>query len=99
MGTSGKVQIEGFASVHAKAFKDLSAKQQVRFIEQLEIHTKISWRAGKSSKKTRWDMAILVNPEEATPPSDEKAIKQFVKAAEKVGFRADVVSRLSREEL
>ena len=44
-------------------------------------------------------MAILVNPEETTPPSDERAIKNFVKAAEKAGFRADVVSRLSQEEL
>jgi glutathione synthase/RimK-type ligase-like ATP-grasp enzyme len=96
---SGKVQVEGVATVQVKAFKDLAEKQQARFIEQLEIHTKKQWRASKASKRTRWDMAILVNPEETTPPSDEKAIKHFVKAAEKAGFRADVVSRLSLEEL
>ena len=96
---SGKVQVEGVATVQVKAFKDLAEKQQARFIEQLEIHTKKQWRASKASKRTRWDMAILVNPEEPTPPSDEKAIKHFVKAAEKAGFRADVVSRLSTEEL
>ncbi|MEC8373532.1 MAG: RimK-like ATPgrasp N-terminal domain-containing protein, partial [Pseudomonadota bacterium] len=96
---SGKVQVEGVATVQVKAFKDLAEKQQARFIEQLEIHTKKQWRASKASKRTRWDMAILVNPEESTPPSDEKAIKHFVKAAEKAGFRADVVSRLSPEEL
>jgi glutathione synthase/RimK-type ligase-like ATP-grasp enzyme len=96
---AGKVQIEGVASVQAKAFNELSDKQQVRFIEQLVAYTKIQWRASKASKKARWDMAILVNPEESTPPSDEKAIKHFVKAAEKVGFRADVVSRLKPEDL
>ena len=96
---TGKVQIEGFASVQAKAFKDLSITEQTRFITQLKAHTQIQWRTGKTSKRTRWDMAILVNPEETTPPSDERAIKNFVKAAEKAGFRADVVSRLSQEEL
>lgn len=96
---SGKVQVEGVATVQVKAFKDLAEKQQARFIEQLEIHTKKQWRASKANKRTRWDMAILVNPEETTPPSDEKAIKHFVKGAEKTGFRADVVSRLSLEEL
>ena len=78
---TGKVQIEGFASVQAKAFKDLSITQQTRFITQLKAHTQIQWRTGKTSKRTRWDMAILVNPEETTPPSDERAIKNFVKAA------------------
>ncbi|BFT30849.1 RimK family protein [Alteromonas sp. D210916BOD_24] len=97
--TPNKVTVEGVASVHAKAFNELTEKQQARFIEQLEAHTKIQWRASKAGKKARWDMAILVNPEESTPPSDDKAIKNFVKAAEKVGFRADVVSRLSHEEL
>lgn len=97
--TPNKVTVEGVASVHAKAFKELTDKQQARFIEQLEAHTKIQWRASKAGKKARWDMAILVNPEESTPPSDDKAIKNFVKAAEKVGFRADVVTRLSHEEL
>lgn len=97
--TPNKVTVEGVASVHAQAFKELTDKQQARFIEQLEAHTKIQWRASKAGKKARWDMAILVNPEESTPPSDDKAIKNFVKAAEKVGFRADVVTRLSHEEL
>jgi glutathione synthase/RimK-type ligase-like ATP-grasp enzyme len=96
---SGKVQLEGVASVQAKAFNELNDKQQARFVEQLIAYTKIQWRASKASKKARWDMAILVNPEESTPPSDEKAIKNFVRAAEKAGFRADVVSRLSHEEL
>ena len=96
---TGKVQIEGFASVQAKAFKDLSITQQTRFITQLKAHPQIQWKMGKTSKRTRWDMAILVNPEETTPPSDERAIKNFVKAAEKAGFHADVVSRLSQEEL
>ena len=44
---TGKVQIEGFASVQAKAFKDLDAKQQARFIEQLEHIPKYSGKPVK----------------------------------------------------
>ncbi len=38
-----------------------------------------------------YDLAILVNPEEAEPPSNERAIKRFVKAGEQVGLGVDVI--------
>ena len=44
-------------------------------------------------KEYRYDLAILVNPEEELPPSDEKAIQRFVKAAEKVGFYTELITR------
>ncbi|WP_288388745.1 RimK family protein [uncultured Alteromonas sp.] len=96
---SGKHNVVGFADIAAKPFTALDSKQQQQCIAQLENYTTKQWRASKVSKRTRWDMAILVNPDESTPPSDERAIRHFVKAAEKVGFRADVVSRLSPEDL
>ncbi len=40
-----------------------------------------------------YDMAILVNPGEIEPPSNEKAIKQFVKSAEKTGFNVDLIDK------
>ncbi|MDF1614847.1 RimK family protein [Desulfurivibrio dismutans] len=44
-------------------------------------------------KNHRYDLAILANPEEAQPPSDEKALKRFVRAAERVGFSTEFISR------
>jgi glutathione synthase/RimK-type ligase-like ATP-grasp enzyme len=41
----------------------------------------------------RFDLAILVNPEEPTPPSDAKAIARFVRAARSVGFRAELIGK------
>ena len=38
-----------------------------------------------------FDLAIFVNPEEAEPPSNERAIKRFVRAAEQVGLSAEVI--------
>ncbi|MEW9799215.1 RimK family protein [Alteromonas sp. CYL-A6] len=80
-------------------FAELNGDEQQQCIAALKQYMHKQWRASRKGKKMRWDMAILVNPDEPTPPSDDKALRQFVKAAAKVGFQADVVSRLSPEEL
>jgi glutathione synthase/RimK-type ligase-like ATP-grasp enzyme len=43
--------------------------------------------------RTRYDMAILQNPEEAEPPSNEKALKKFMKAAESLGLSTELIDR------
>ncbi len=52
-------------------------------------------KRGSLKKKTamRYDLAILYNPDEATAPSNEKAIQKFVKAAESLGFDAEIISK------
>ncbi|MBW2451255.1 MAG: RimK family protein [Deltaproteobacteria bacterium] len=40
----------------------------------------------KTLSRPRYDMAILVDPDEIEPPSDERALQRFEKAAIKVGF-------------
>lgn len=39
----------------------------------------------------RYSLAILVDPDEATPPSNPKAIEKFTQAAEGMGFDAEVI--------
>ena len=41
----------------------------------------------------RYDLGILYNPEESTKPSNEKAIKKFIKAAESMGFDVELISK------
>ena len=55
----------------------------------------LSGKRGRSKAYTRkkFDLAILVNPDEATPPSDAKAIQRFLKAADKVGFNTELITR------
>lgn len=40
-----------------------------------------------------YEMAILVNPEEEQPPSNKKAIKKFIKAAESLGIGAWTITK------
>lgn len=44
-------------------------------------------------KDTRYDLAILVNPGEELPPSDEKALQRFIRAAESLDFHTELITK------
>ena len=81
-----------FATVKLFALAELSTEQQATLQQRLENFTNNVWRSNNDRKRYRWDMAILVNPEEDTPPSDQKALSHFVKAANKFGINAELVT-------
>lgn len=41
----------------------------------------------------KYDLAILVNPKDDLPPSDEKALRRFIKAAESMGLEAKLIDK------
>ena len=41
----------------------------------------------------KYDLAILVNPEEPLPPSDERALGRFVRAGEACGLETELIGR------
>jgi glutathione synthase/RimK-type ligase-like ATP-grasp enzyme len=43
--------------------------------------------------RSRFDLAILHKPDDPEPPSDEKALKKFIKAAAGMGIDADLITR------
>lgn len=47
----------------------------------------------KSTKKYKYDLAILVNPEEPSAPSNSKALQSFIKAGAKYGFSAELITK------
>jgi glutathione synthase/RimK-type ligase-like ATP-grasp enzyme len=49
--------------------------------------------------KKKYDLAILVNPEDPNPPSDEKAIHKFIKAADQAGFYAELIYKDDLDKL
>jgi len=49
-------------------------------------------RAVRRKSPAAYDLAILVDPEEQAPPSDERAIKRFVRAAEATGFDVETIT-------
>jgi glutathione synthase/RimK-type ligase-like ATP-grasp enzyme len=82
--------------VERYAYAQLEGDLKSAFLEQLSSFVENVWRTPTSRKRARWEMAILVNPNEKQPPSDKVAISRFIKAASKVGIHAEA---LSAEEL
>lgn len=72
------------------AFYRLSAEQQAAFMAAFDT-APFKRKRTVQSKRYRWDMAILVNPQEKVPPSNKGAIARFLKAAAKLGIRARTV--------
>lgn len=47
----------------------------------------------KNVSRATYDLAILLNPDEKSPPSDKRAIKYFIDAAEDHGMRAKIITK------
>jgi len=77
--------------IKGACFSELEAEQQQVFLTRLENFTQKVWRQ-PAQRKYRWEMAILVDPDEANPPSDKEAINRFIKAASKVGINAETIT-------
>ena len=43
--------------------------------------------------RSRYDLALLINPQETDPPSNARALRQFARAAEEVGFSTEVIGK------
>jgi glutathione synthase/RimK-type ligase-like ATP-grasp enzyme len=79
-------------SLHLGSRSELTDAEQTSFAEALDIFSNKFWVQTKSPKLLRYDMAILVNPEEKLPPSDAKAIKKFIKAGKRCDIDVEVIT-------
>jgi glutathione synthase/RimK-type ligase-like ATP-grasp enzyme len=50
-------------------------------------------QTSKKVKIARFDLAILINPHEKQPPSNERALKEFVKAADKLNIDVEFITK------
>ena len=91
---SDGVQLE----IKSTGFTQLEKDQQEIFLSRLDNFTQKVWRQ-PVPRKYRWDMAILVDPNEANPPSDKEAISRFIKAASKVGINAETITTSKQSQI
>ena len=70
-----------------------SEEEQTAFAETFERFSNKIWRKPKTRKTYRYDLAILIDPNEEMPPSDAKALRRFVSAANQLGISADLIEK------
>ncbi len=81
------------SSIEAAALNSLDEQQQTDFANALDSYSGLVWRKAKVRKNYRYDMAILVDPNERFPPSNSVAINRFIKAAKKHGILAETITK------
>lgn len=79
-------------SIHPVPARDIPENHKP-FIAEVAQEFFTKRRIAVQRKKTRYDLAILVNPQESMPPSDEKALSRFIRAAEKLEFYVELITR------
>src|ERR1700719_3645410 len=67
--------------------------------ESLHHHTKREWRDPKGRSVSKYDLAVLLDPNEKMPPSSVASVKHFAKIAEKLSFDVEPISRRQLSEL
>jgi glutathione synthase/RimK-type ligase-like ATP-grasp enzyme len=73
--------------------KELEADEINQLNESLRLFLSKRQVVQKTYQRKKYDLAILVNPEEKTPPSDSKALQRFIKAADKIGFGTEIITK------
>ncbi len=75
------------------AIHKLREDQEDLFANALDSFSRQIWRKPRSRKPFRYDLAILHDPGEAFPPSDAKALKNFVRVGRSLGIDVDLIER------
>ena len=83
---------------HMESIKPLSVNKldsynQKFFIEALSAYLKRRWRLPRTRSLARYDLAILHDPDDALPPSDEKALNLFIKAGKTLDVDVELIDR------
>jgi len=80
------------SSVRIVAPTELTETDSDRFSVELQGHIASRWRKPRTRRQARYDMAILHNPKEAMPPSNRKALANFIRAARTKGMEAELIT-------
>ncbi len=73
--------------------RELTAQEQALFATALNRHSRKVWRTPKARRRYRFDLAILVDPGEALPPSNRSALKAFIRAGRRLGIDVSLITK------
>jgi glutathione synthase/RimK-type ligase-like ATP-grasp enzyme len=80
-------------SIRTGSLNALSLTDEDKFAASLDEYSTKIWRRPKAKKKYRYDLAILQNPNEALPPSDKKALNNFIKAGKDCDVLVELIEK------
>lgn len=84
-------------SIKPLSINEVPESDKPILIQALEkyLHRKRDYKPDRK----KYDLAILVNPDDPNPPSDDKALKRFYKAALEAGFNTEFITKNDFDQL
>ncbi|MCB1754010.1 MAG: RimK family protein [Gammaproteobacteria bacterium] len=79
-------------SIKSIALQALDESLHASFIMALEHYISSRWRKPRKRHEPRFDLAILHDPQEASPPSDKPALQLFLNAAKALDINAEMIT-------
>lgn len=81
-----------------KSIRMISASEIPEYHHKFVVQAATDYFSGRKRRirkraSPRFDIAVLVNPDDKEPPSNERALKKFQKAAESVGLDCELITR------
>lgn len=83
----------GVAELKAVPHRQLDDAEQTLFADALDKFSKQIWRKSRARKAARFDLAMLVDPDERLPPSNRAALKKFIKAGAELGIDVELIGK------
>ncbi len=80
-------------AMRAQSPKHLNDEEETRFAEALDEFSRKVWRRKREKKASRYDLAILHDPEEKLPPSSSAALKKFMRAGRELGIDCELITQ------
>ncbi|MDT8387114.1 MAG: RimK family protein [Thiogranum sp.] len=80
-------------AIKTLALHRLGEPQRQWFADALARYQKTRWRSRRPRTPARYDMAILYNPADKLPPSDSRALNNFIKSGKSLGLSIDLIQR------
>ncbi|MFC6673717.1 RimK family protein [Marinobacterium aestuariivivens] len=84
-------QVDSIRQMALKEIRD-EAEQEL-FAAALERFSNRMWAKPRARKRYRFDLAMLVDPDEALPPSDKDALKRFVSSGRQLGINVEMIGK------
>ena len=78
-------------SIRPLAVAEVPPEDSLLFVASLEKY--FTRKRDYRHDKKKYDLAILINPDDQNPPSDDRALKRFYKAALETGFNTEFITK------
>lgn len=78
--------------ISAAAMNKLNEDEQDFFAQALDNFRHRLWRKPAKRRQFRFDMAILHNPDEAMPPSNQAALKKLIRSGRRLGIDVELIT-------